>query len=136
MKKYNVGYCCGVWDLGHSAHIKFLKRAKNLVHYLIVGVVEDAAVKDKKGSLRPILSINDRVEWVKSLELANTIISQKTFSPSSALELYKPDIFIKGKDQTHIDEKKAKELNIPIVYLPRTKGISTSEIIKKVKDKT
>lgn len=134
MKKHNIGYCCGVWDLGHSAHIKFLKRAKSLASTLIVGVVEDKAIKEYKGDSRPILSTNERIEWVKTLDLANIVVAQKEFTPSSILEMYKPTIFIKGADQKHIGEKKARDMKIKIVYLKRTPGISTTDIIKRIKD--
>ena len=133
MKKYNIGYCCGVWDIGHMAHIKFLQRAKEMVNILIVGVVNDAAVKDYKGKYRPILLLHERMDWVDSLKLADEVVYQSSFDPSYNLEVLRPNVFIKGEDQQHIKEDQVNKLEITIEYLKRTPGISTSEIIERIR---
>lgn len=128
-----IGYCCGVFDLGHIGHIYFLENAQETCDELYIGVVSDKAVKEQKGQDRPILTYEERVEWLIALGYnPENIIMQETFDPSNNLEIFHPDSFIKGEDQTHISELKAKELNIPIGYLQRTEGISTSDIIKRI----
>jgi len=128
-----IGYCCGVFDLGHIGHINFLHNAKKLCDKLYIGVVLDSAIKKQKGQDRPILTYEERVAWLMALGYkSNNIRLQVTFDPSMNLERIRPDIFIKGEDQTHISEKNAVELNIPISYLKRTEGISTSDIIKRI----
>ena len=50
-------------DVGH---IEFLKHAKALGHYLVVGVHEDEAVNRVKGSNNPIMALHERVLGVLS----------------------------------------------------------------------
>ena len=133
-KTYKIGFCCGVFDLGHLGHINFLKEAQSKCDILTIGIVTDKAVKEKKGNDRPILNLQERYNWLIAMDYNQcNIYNQDTFNPSLNISCIQPDIFIKGEDQHHISENKANELNIPIIYLKRTKGISTSDIIKRIK---
>jgi len=127
-----LGYCCGVFDLGHIGHMRVLKNSKKLCDCLVIGLVTDDAVKKQKGNSRPILTYKERKQWLYEMGYSN-VVKQETFNPSENLIKFRPDGFIKGEDQTHISEKTADDLGIEIIYLKRTKGISTSDIIKRIK---
>ena len=64
-----VVYTYGAWDLLHPGHIIFLNRAKELGHYLVVGVISDNAIKELKGSNRPIQKESDRLFIVENLSI-------------------------------------------------------------------
>jgi ethanolamine-phosphate cytidylyltransferase len=55
-----VVYVDGTFDLFHVGHIEFLKRAKALGDFLIVGVHEDQTVNAIKGSNYPLMNLHER----------------------------------------------------------------------------
>lgn len=73
----------GVFDLLHEEHFVFLKKAKNLADFLLVGLESDARVKQMKGADRPINSQEIRLENLQKLGIADFIfILPEQFSNS------------------------------------------------------
>lgn len=138
-KKYKRGLTFGVFDLLHTGHINLLYKARELCDYLIVGVQKDEGVLKMKPL--PILSTEERVELVKSLRIADEVIIYDESIDPSAFEGIDFDVYIHGEDWAkQTDRTKViesfKKRNIEIVLLPRTKGVSTSEIIERISKRT
>lgn len=55
-----VIYVDGTFDLFHVGHIEFLKRAKALGDFLIVGIHDDQTVNAIKGSNYPLMNLHER----------------------------------------------------------------------------
>jgi ethanolamine-phosphate cytidylyltransferase len=55
-----VVYVDGTFDLFHVGHIEFLKRAKELGNFLIVGIHDDQTVNAIKGSNYPLMNVHER----------------------------------------------------------------------------
>jgi glycerol-3-phosphate cytidylyltransferase len=133
---YKRGLTYGVFDLIHTGHINLLQRARGLCDYLIVGVQDDEGVMKMKP--RPILTTRERVELVRSLKIADEVIVYHESTEPSDFDL-KFDVYIHGEDwaeQTDRNRVMAyfKEKGVDLVLLPRTSGISTSEIIRRIKE--
>jgi glycerol-3-phosphate cytidylyltransferase len=76
-KKKKVVYVDGAFDLLHSGHIDFFKKAKNYGDILIVGVLDDSCVESYKR--KPILSLKDRTIILENLRIVDKVISPAPF---------------------------------------------------------
>lgn len=121
----------GTYDLLHQGHINLLKRAKALGDYLIVGVTNDNFDRER-GKLNVRNNVLERVEAVKATGLADKIIIEDYVGQKiDDIQRYDVDIFAIGSDW----EGKFDYLTeyCQVVYLPRTKGISSTQLREELK---
>lgn len=119
----------GTYDLLHHGHIRLLERAKALGDYLIVGVTSDDYDKTR-GKINAAQSLMKRIEAVRATGIAEEIIVEEYEGQKiDDIRRYGVDIFTVGSDW----EGKFDYLNeyCKVVYLPRTEGVSSSEIRAK-----
>lgn len=122
----------GTYDLLHYGHIRFLERAKALGDYLIVGVTADDFDK-MRGKINVQQSLMQRVEAVRATGIADEIIIEEYEGQKiDDIRRLNVDIFTVGSDWVG----KFDYLNefCEVVYLPRTKGISSSDIRAEKRD--
>lgn len=116
----------GSYDLLHCGHIRLLERAKALGDYLIVGITSDDYDKTR-GKINLQQSLMERVEAVRATGIADEIIIEEYEGQKiDDIKRYNVDIFTVGSDwEGHFDYLK---VYCKVVYLPRTEGVSSSEI--------
>ena len=136
MKKYKVGYTDGVYDLFHVGHLNMIQTAKKYCDYLIVGVHGDAVVQEYKKRV-PIINENDRKRIIESIKGVDKAVINRFRDKVKLWELCHFDVvFIgddwKGTERWNQFEKVLGELGVDVVYVPYTKGISTTEIRRKI----
>lgn len=116
----------GTYDLLHYGHVLLLERAKKLGDYLIVGVTADDYDKTR-GKINVQQSLMERIEAVKATGIADEVIVEEYEGQKiDDIKRYGVDIFTVGSDWVG----KFDYLNefVKVVYLPRTEGISSSDI--------
>lgn len=116
----------GTYDLLHRGHVRLLERAKALGDYLIVGITSDDYDKTR-GKINAAQSLMERIEGVKALGIADEIIVEEYEGQKiDDIRRLGVDIFTVGSDW----EGKFDYLNeyCKVIYLPRTEGVSSSEI--------
>lgn len=130
-----VIYVDMVGDLFHYGHVRFLKKAKNLGDFLIVGVHNDVIVKDYKRL--PIMRMDERIEVIESCKYVDKII------PNAPLIITKEFIETNNIDivcHAHSEEEEEKynfmykipyELGI-FKRFDYVNTISTTDIINKI----
>ena len=116
----------GSYDLLHYGHVRLLERAKALGDYLIVGVTSDDFDK-KRGKINTQQPLMERVEAIRKTGIADEIIIEEYEGQKiDDILRFGVDIFTVGSDWVG----KFDYLNeyCEVVYLPRTTGISSSDI--------
>lgn len=73
-KDVRVVYVAGAFDLCHAGHVAFLEAAKAMGDYLVVGIHDDATVRDCHGPGNPLLSLNQRVLSVLGIRAVDDVI--------------------------------------------------------------
>jgi len=116
----------GSFDLFHYGHQRLLERAKKLGDYLIVGVTSDDYDRTR-GKINAEQSLAERIAAVKATGLADLVIVEEYDGQKiDDIKKYNIDTFAIGSDW----EGKFDYLGnyCEVIYLERTKGISSSEI--------
>ena len=115
----------GTFDLLHWGHINLLKRAKQLGDYLVVAISTDEfnAIKDKKA----YHSFENRKMILEAIRYVDEVIAEETWDQKvQDVQKHNIDVFVMGDDwEGKFDFLKE---HCEVVYLPRTTGISTSQI--------
>ena len=127
-----IGITFGTYDLFHIGHLNIIKRAKELCDYLIIGVSSDELNFSKK-QFYPIFKLQDRKNIVKSLKYTDEVFTEESLEKKREYIIkYKAAVLIMGDDW----EGKFDFLNdiCTVIYLPRTKNISTTLIKKEIKN--
>lgn len=139
-KRYKIGYTTGVFDLFHIGHLNILKNAKAQCEYLIVGVSTDEVVEKYKHKI-PVIPYEERKKIVEAIKYVDEVVPQTSIDKMEALEKLKFDVMFHGDDWkgSELYKKIEQEFNkkgVEIVFLPHTSGISSTELVKKIEEKS
>ena len=131
MKKHEVGYTTGVYDMFHIGHLNILKKAKEQCDYLIVGVTTDELVSYK--NKKAIIPHDERMAIIESIKFVDKVVSQDSMDKMVAWEEYKFDVMFVGSDWKGTDkwnefERKFGVVGVDIVYFPYTQGTSSTQL--------
>ena len=128
-------YADMVADLFHYGHMAFLKRARSLGDYLLVGIhADDVLISYKKGT--PILTMEERVDSVAGCRYVDEVLPNAPFIIDRAwIEEHDIHLVVHGDDlspnQLDYFYKVPIEMGI-FRTVPYTRGISTSEIVRRI----
>jgi len=118
----------GTFDLLHYGHIHLLSRAKALGDYLIVALSEDSFNEREKGK-KTYFNYDERKRLLEALRHVDLVIPEKTWTQKpSDVQLYQVNVFAIGDDWEGKFDYMRKYCDVQ--YLPRTLGISTTQIIE------
>ncbi len=121
----------GTFDVLHIGHVRIIERASALGDRLIVGVSSDKLNFTKKGR-RPVYPESERMEIVRAIRHVDAVFLEESLElKSQYVREFNADVLVMGADW----EGKFDHLSdlCRVVYLPRTEGISTTELIREIK---
>ena len=119
----------GTFDLLHYGHINLLKRAKALGDYLIVAVSTDD-FNELKGK-KAYHNFETRKMMLEAVRYVDLVIPEENWEQKiNDIKRYEVDIVVMGSDWAGSDRFDYLKEYCELVYLPRTKGISTTQIKK------
>ena len=128
-------YADMVADLFHHGHLLFLQRARALGDRLVVGIHADDVVMSYKR--RPILTMDERVRAVRGCRYVDEVIPDAPLVVDRGwIELHRIDLVVHADDldEDELDRlyRAPREMGI-FRTVPYTHGISTTEIIERIK---
>ena len=130
---YNTGIIAGNFDVIHPGYIKMFKECKTYCKQLIVLLHIDPSI-ERPEKLKPILTKEERTEILTSIKFIDGI-AYYTYEKELVDLIYRlnPDIRFLGDDyrgKTYT----GFELDVPVHYLNRDHGWSTTKFKKLIAD--
>lgn len=133
-------YTGGTFDLPHSGHVNFLRECAKLGE-VTVSLNTDEFIADYKGK-PPVMTYNERLQVLSEFRCVSNVIPNigGADSKPSILEV-RPDIIAIGSDwarkdyylQMGFSQDWLDELNISLIYIPYTPGISSTEVKRRMR---
>ena len=130
-------YTYGVFDLLHHGHLQQLEEASKLGDRLVVGVfTDDVAAGFKR---KPVIPQEQRCALLIGLECVDEVILQDEFAPDKNILRIRPHVIAKGpgagwNEGSSPCDIVAQQIGAQVIILPYHPGVSTSEIIKRIKE--
>lgn len=128
MSKTVITY--GTFDMFHVGHLKLLRRLSEMGEKVIVAVSTDEfnALKGKK----TLIPYDQRAAIVEAIDCVDLVIPEESWEQKlSDVKQYKVDVFAIGDDWR--GKFDFLEDLCEVVYLDRTKNISTTELKRSLK---
>ena len=119
----------GTFDVMHIGHIKLLEHASSL-GIVRVGLDTDERIKEKKGLNRPVNTLQDRIDFMKSIKYIDSVVS---FGSNEELEKrieeWGADVMVIGDDYKY-HEIIGSQLVERISFFDKIENKSTTKILK------
>lgn len=137
---YKTGITWGVFDLFHQGHLNLLQRASEQCERLYVCVSTDEYVHSVKG-FTPVVPFDQRVNIVHAIRYVHRVYSQgEGFSKQDAINFISPDVIFVGTDWKDKDWDgacltKGDDSVVPVVYIPYTIGVSSTDLRQKLQQR-
>ena len=134
----NIVYSYFVLDIVHRGHILMLKNSKAIAGpdgRLIVGIVSDEAVLEKKGKA-PVLDFSERLEIANSIQYVDAVVGQREYTPYENVENIVPNILMESDshEEAQINEGRRlmERLGGRLIVMPYLHSQSSTLIKSKI----
>ncbi len=126
----------GCFDIIHHGHVDSLKKSAAFGTKLIVGLNSDESVRIIKGKNRPVIEQQGRATILAAFEFVDAVVVFGEETPAELIAKIIPDVLVKGREYK-IHEIAGHDTVLAnggkVETLDLVPGISTSELIKKIK---
>lgn len=133
-----IVYVGGAFDVFHVGHVDFLKKAKQLGDYVIVGLHSDEVVKKYKGNNYPIMNLHERVLNVLSCKYVDDVIIGAPFTIGAELmEHFNVDVVCHGQLKISDDADLQDPYMLPkkmgkFVLIDSENTMTTEQIVERI----
>ena len=138
---YETIYSIGCFDHFHSGHIKLLTDMRKYGKKLIIGVHDDESLSKLKNLKKEEID-NELIRMKNVKKYAEHVYLIKGTDPTPFIQLMlnqkdnkESSCYIRGDDMKEFPSREFVEKKISIKFLPYTKGISSTQIRKEIKEK-
>lgn len=137
-KGQKIVFTNGVFDILHTGHVDYLSKARDLGHFLVLGLNTDESVKRlNKGPERPINNEKARATVLGALECVDAIVLFNEDTPYDLIKTIQPDVLVKGSDyaiENIVGYDIVKAKGGEVITIDLSQGFSTTNIIKKISE--
>ncbi len=121
-------------DMLHAGHMAFFKKARAFGDYFIVGILADDVIEGYKR--QPVLTLEERVAMLEGCKyIDEVIVAPPLRLTQEMIDKYNITYVVRGDDFSpellHDQYPLAIEKGI-LRFVPYTKGISTTDIIRRI----
>ena len=129
-----TGITFGTFDMFHYGHLRILERSRALCDRLVVGVASDEFNMRKAKHRVPVFPWEQRAAIVGALKCVDEVFKEECEEKKADyIREHHADVFIIGADYEGKFDWIREKLGVEVVYLPRTPGVSTTDLISKIK---
>jgi glycerol-3-phosphate cytidylyltransferase len=138
-----IVYTGGTFDIIHSGHVKFLEQCRKIAGEdgkVVVALNTDEFIKAYKGK-PPVMNYLERKQVLLGLRAVDQVVPNRSGADSKPTILdVSPDFVVIGSDwakkdyyaQMGFNQAWLDNLQITLLYVPYTEGISTTDLKKRV----
>ena len=134
----NIVYSYFVLDIVHRGHLLMLKNSKAIAGpdgRLIIGIVSDEAVLEKKGKA-PVLDFSERLEIATSIQYVDAVVGQRNYTPYENVKNIVPNILMESDshEEAQINEGRRlmEGLGGRVIVMPYLHSQSSTLIKSKI----
>lgn len=131
-----VVYAYVAGDILHYGHLRHLQNCRALGDILIVGVLTDAAIMEKKPE--PVIPFPERLALVAALECVSIAIPQETYAPHDNVKRVGADILVESTSHSEkllaYGKSLMQSLGGRMVVLPYYQGQSSTKIKERIRN--
>ncbi len=131
-----IVFTCGVFDLLHVGHVRYLEYARSLGGLLVVGVNSDESVRQLgKAPDRPIVGQAARAEVVAALESVGYVCIFDEMRPIETIRILRPDIHVKDAAYRRgvlPEAAVVEEVGGVVAFAPHVEGWSTTKLAARL----
>jgi D-beta-D-heptose 7-phosphate kinase/D-beta-D-heptose 1-phosphate adenosyltransferase len=131
-KGRKIVFSNGCFDLVHAGHAQALQFARSQGDVLVVGLNSDRSTRGLKGPGRPVVPQGDRARLLAAFEAVDYVVLFDQPTPAELVKRVKPDVLVKGEDYKGREVVGSRDAG-RVELAPLVKGISTSEIIRRIR---
>lgn len=132
-----IVYSYYVLDIVHEGHLLMMRNAKRIAGedgLLIIGILTDEAVMEKKP--KPVMSLEQRMALAEAIKYVDIVVAQESYSPLPNVERLRPDILMESASHTDESIEAARvlmtRLGGRVVVLPYYPPQSSSDIKQRI----
>ncbi|MFL0811641.1 MAG: bifunctional D-glycero-beta-D-manno-heptose-7-phosphate kinase/D-glycero-beta-D-manno-heptose 1-phosphate adenylyltransferase HldE [Agarilytica sp.] len=136
LKGEKIVFTNGCFDILHAGHVRYLKAAGALGDRLIVAMNSDDSISRLKGASRPIVTLEERMEVMASLNCVDWVVPFSEDTPLELINKILPDVLAKGGDyaaEKIVGFTEVKKNGGEVKILPFVEGCSTTSIVEKIR---
>lgn len=128
----------GAFDMMHYGHVNAFRKGRALGTHLVVGVNDDASITKCKGP--PVMNDEERLTMVKACKFVDEVVPKVPYVMNDEyvrwmIDEYRIDYVVHGDDPCIVDGRDVYESARALgkyLTIPRTEGVSTTEIVGRM----